>query len=234
MVGRHADQGGLVLLRPGEIHRIDDIGRQVPVAQQRDLGLARGAAGEQADGDVRLDGEGRCLLVVRVLAGGDEGAGGDLGDAFDIGDAVGHVVVDDRHRRRGAREQAGQLDVRQPIVHRRERLFHQGAGEEGGRQGRAVDADEGDGLGLHRLQPAGGALGAVEQLGEADAVLQAAKGDPVEQRLGRHFQEQGGMHRQSDDGSFLASFKVSGRPSIDSEPAPVLLQRASRPVSSST
>ena len=47
VVRRHANQGSLVLAGSHELHRAEDVGDQVPVAQHRRLRLASGSAGEQ-------------------------------------------------------------------------------------------------------------------------------------------------------------------------------------------
>ncbi len=51
MIGRHRDQRRALLLGRGELHRSDDVGKEISVPQDRGLGLAGGAAGEELHRD---------------------------------------------------------------------------------------------------------------------------------------------------------------------------------------
>ncbi len=205
VIGRHADEGGFFLAGVHELDGGDHIGRQVAMAQHGGLGLAGGAAGEQQHRDVGVDEIQLGGAVFVVQAGGFEFGAGHQDHAGDALHPRHHVVVDDSHGGRGARQELAQLVVGQAIVDRGEGLADQGAGEDGGGHGRAVEAQEHHGV-----------AALLGQVGRAAA------------GAGRQF-----LIGHSEEGSFLASLAGTGRPSMDSEPLPGLLQRASRPVASS-
>ena len=213
VVGRHADEHGLVGAGAAELDRADDVGGQVAVAQHGGLGGGGGAAGVEEDGGAVTVGRHRPaarptapggrherLGVDDPVAPGGEG-GGDR--------ALGH----DEHVAEGS-QHLGELLVAEPVVegyvrHSSGRRREQAEGE-----GEPVGADVGEGVGARRLLGPG--PGAGEQLGGGQASRPASTttsspGRPPPCRAGAGGSRLGA--RQSEAGSGFAPLSGRGRPS---------------------
>jgi hypothetical protein len=176
----------------------------VPVPQQRDLRLARGAAGEQPDGD---------LLGVGVAV--DERLGhrhpltelgaGHHGQAVDAGEPVDARLVGEHQGRSHPAGHRTQPVVGQAVVHRGERHTCHPAGVQQDRDGVGVDADEpdplGPGLDHDRRRPPGPA----EQVGVGDAGGPPTDGEAVAHALGGHLQQHRDVHRPPGGGGGLGN-----------------------------
>ena len=123
VVRRHAHELRVVLRCPEELDAAEDVRRQVPVAQDRDLGIARGATGEQEDADVvGVDGRELVRRGDAVVGEGlEQFLAGDRVDAVDVADPLGDAFSDDDERWGETFEDLAELLVGQAVVHRRKR-----------------------------------------------------------------------------------------------------------------
>jgi hypothetical protein len=171
----------------------------VTVAQHGRLRVARGATGEQEDGDV----VGRHVGRWRHLVGAD---GIDLGEELVVGDELDPVdgagPGDDRllhysHRRRRPGEDVPQLLVGQPVVQRDERHAGEPGAEQHDRYHVGVDVDQHRPFDPLRADPCAGPPGPVEQLAVREATRARAKGDAVPEALARHLEQHREVHEST-------------------------------------
>ena len=193
VVRGHADQLRLRRLAAEELDARDDVGDEMPVAQDRRLGLRRGAAREEQHGDLLGVDEG-------VLAGDRLGDGrGELRLGDDVSrtdgvEALDLFVVGDHDPAGDTAEDAAQLLVGGAVVDRRERDARQRRTEERHRQRVRVQPEVPDDFGAGLLEVDGGPPGALEELGGGDATVVGAEDDALGVTLGRHFEQHGDVH----------------------------------------
>jgi hypothetical protein len=153
---------------------------EVVVAQNRRLGGARRAAGEQFDGDA-------ALVIGRVPGQFRPG-----GEQFGRGDA-GHRIADQQGAR-NARQQRRDLGIGQPVVDRH--IGHAGKRrtEQRHRRCRAVDREIGQPCRPCRAHPRRRPPRRNQQFGIGQVMLAMADGDAVAHRIGGHFEQGEQVH----------------------------------------
>ena len=188
-----ADQLRLGRLAAEELDARDDVGHEVPVAQDRRLGLRRGAAREEQHGDLFGVDEG--MLAGHGLGDGrfERRFGDDVGGA-DGNEAIHLLVVGDHDAALDAADDAPQLLVGGAVVERREGHARQRGAEERHRQRVGVQPEVADDHGSALLEVDGGPAGALEQAGGGDAAFVGTEDDALGVTLGRHFEQHGDVH----------------------------------------
>ena len=116
------------------------------MAQDGGLGLTRGAAGEQQDGDVLPVHEGQVVVGDAALGRRDQLLARDDLQPVDRLDPVGGDRTDDHHARHEAVQDGVELLVRESVVDGSERHAGKGGTEERDRQRVGVEVDEADPL----------------------------------------------------------------------------------------
>ena len=150
-------------------------------------------------------------------------------------------VVGDHDAAGDAAENAAQLLVGGAVVERSERDAGQRGTEEGHRQRVLVQPEVADDLGAALLEVDGSPPGSLEEIRGGDPPVMRTKNNAVGVALGCHFEQHGDVHDgvpffpvgQSEAGRGLAPLTVRMVSPTEMAPSPALVQRSSRPSSSS-
>ena len=174
-----------------------------------------------------------------AMAAANSRLGDDVGGADGV-EALDLLVVGDHDAAGDAAEDAAQLLVGGAVVERRERDAGQRGTEERHRQRVGVQAEVADDLGAALLEVDGSPPGPLEEIRGGDPPVMRTENDAVGVALGRHFEQHGDVHDgvplsigQSEAGSGLAPLTARMVSPTEMAPSPALVQRSSRPSSSS-
>jgi hypothetical protein len=195
VVRRHGDDDRVGLVGGGELHRAEDVGGQVLMPQDRRLGRAGGAAGEQLHGDRArvFAGHRRRAAVVRQRQQRRAVEHGDAVDGVDLRPLLGPR---DHQDRRDAREQGVDLGARQAVIDRHVGQAGIGSAIERDHRRRAGDIQQGDVLRARGLEVAGRPVGLLAQVGVAQAPLARDHRGAVREGLGGHVEQGSNVHER--------------------------------------
>ncbi len=209
---RHDDDGGFVVAGGGEFERVEHVGEELVVLEDRGLRLGRRAAREQEHrGPLGGVGEGAIAAVLHVEPVG-----------------CGH------DRRLDPRHQLLERGLGKAVVERRVADAGPRGAEERGGHDRAVGLHQREALGAGAVDPVGDGAGSGAELLVGEAFGPGPERDPVPEGVGRHLEDHGDVHgsppgsrcgggAQSEDGSGFAWAISIATPWQLSSPSPALV-----------